>query len=120
MEREGYVTKVRESTGTGEEDIYWVVGPRGKVEVGEEGVRGLVKAVYGGEEVQELERRVERSLGAGMKVERQEFGDGRRRERKRKRRGEEEDDGGQRGKFLKDGEDEEESDDDDDDDLNDE
>ncbi|KXL49075.1 hypothetical protein M433DRAFT_527374 [Acidomyces richmondensis BFW] len=69
MEREGYVTKVRESTGTGEEDIYWVVGPRGKVEVGEEGVRGLVKAVYGGEEVQELERRVERSLGAGMKEE---------------------------------------------------
>ena len=68
LERDGYVFKVKEGTGTGEDDVYWSVGPRGKVEVGELGVRGLVGAVYGemgegGDE--ELERRVARSLGLG-------------------------------------------------------
>ncbi|KAK5122243.1 hypothetical protein LTR85_004153 [Meristemomyces frigidus] len=71
MEKDGYIVKIKESTGTGEEDIYWAVGPRGKVEVGEDGVRGLTRAVYGeldegGEE--ELERRIARSLGMGEKV----------------------------------------------------
>ncbi|TKA61998.1 hypothetical protein B0A55_10248 [Friedmanniomyces simplex] len=72
MEKEGYLVKVRESAGgQGEEDVNWMVGPRGKVEVGEQGVRGLVRAVYGemdGHAEADLERRVVRSLGVGEEV----------------------------------------------------
>lgn len=46
MLREGYVERRRDHS-SGEEVIEWVVGPRGKVEVGEKGVVGLVKTVYG-------------------------------------------------------------------------
>ena len=46
MMREGYVEKRKEG-GPGEEEVYWVVGPRGRVEVGERGVVGLVRGVYG-------------------------------------------------------------------------
>ncbi|KAF2717489.1 MAGE-domain-containing protein [Polychaeton citri CBS 116435] len=66
LEREQYIVKIKESGGGQEQDIYWVVGSRGKVEVGNDGVRGLVKAVYGVEEddeVEELEKKLRRSLG---------------------------------------------------------
>ena len=65
MEKDGYIVKIRD-TSTGEETIDWVIGQRGKVEVGERGVTGLVKMVYGDldeEEAEELERKLERSLG---------------------------------------------------------
>ena len=67
MEREGYIVKIREREAGGEETVDWVVGPRGKVEVGERGVAGLVKGVYGkkGTEMEELEGKLERSLGVG-------------------------------------------------------
>ena len=68
LEKDGYVIKIKEASGTGEDDVYWAVGPRGKVEVGEGGVRGLAETVYGqpdGEEGEELERRINRSLGLG-------------------------------------------------------
>ncbi|MCJ1284191.1 Melanoma-associated antigen F1 [Xylographa opegraphella] len=68
MEREGYVVRVREREAGGEESVEWVVGPRGRVEVGEVGVAGLVKGVYAGGrrgEVEGLERRLEKSLGVG-------------------------------------------------------
>ncbi|KAK3723434.1 hypothetical protein LTR37_001686 [Vermiconidia calcicola] len=112
MERDGYLYKVKESNAGmgGEEDVFWVVGPRGRVEVGEQGVRGLVGAVYGEvgeEEEEELERRVRRSLGLGEGLPgRVREGEGARKKRGRKRRGQDEEDaeGG--------GEDEEEDDDD--------
>ena len=63
MEREGYIVKVREREAGGEETVEWVVGPRGRVEVGEEGVAGLVRDVFGKEAG--LESRLERSLGLG-------------------------------------------------------
>ena len=65
MERESYIVKVRERDGGGEESVEYVIGSRGKVEVGERGVAGLVKAVYGKKdaEADELERRLVRSLG---------------------------------------------------------
>ena len=65
MEREQYIVKVRERDGGGEETVDYVVGPRGKVEVGEKGVAGLVKKVYNKKdaEADELERRLVRSLG---------------------------------------------------------
>ncbi|KAF2772921.1 MAGE-domain-containing protein [Teratosphaeria nubilosa] len=73
LERDGYVLKIREPSGTGEDDVYWVVGPRGKVEVGDEGAAALVKTVYdvdemGNEEGEELERRIGRSLGMAEKL----------------------------------------------------
>lgn len=65
MEREGYIVKVTERDGGGEESVEYVVGPRGKAEVGEIGVVGMVKKVYGKRDVEadELERRLVRSLG---------------------------------------------------------
>ena len=65
MERENYIVKVRERDGGGEESVEYVIGPRGKVEVGEKGVAGLVRSVYGKKdaEADELERRLVRSLG---------------------------------------------------------
>ena len=65
MEREQYIVKVRERDGGGEETVDYVIGPRGKVEVGERGVAGLVKKVYNKKdaEAEELEKRLVRSLG---------------------------------------------------------
>lgn len=67
MERQGYIIKVRDREPGGEETIDWILGPRGKVEVGEKGVAGLVKMVYGKKdtEMEDLEDKLERSLGAG-------------------------------------------------------
>jgi melanoma-associated antigen len=64
LAKEGYLEK-RRDTSSGEEVIEWVVGPRGKIEVGERGVQGFVRAVYGGsgEDDEELERKLQRSLG---------------------------------------------------------
>lgn len=61
MSREGYIVKVKETSGT-EEIIDFVVGPRGKVEVGEDGVADLVRKVYGGGATDDLEQRLSRSL----------------------------------------------------------
>ncbi len=65
MEREQYIIKVRERDGGGEESVDFVVGPRGKVEVGERGVAGVVRKVYGKKdmEAEELEKKLVRSLG---------------------------------------------------------
>lgn len=69
MEREGYVVKIKESIGAGgEEEVSWTVGPRGKMEIGDAGVKGLTSAVYGelDEAAQdELDRKIARSLGIG-------------------------------------------------------
>lgn len=46
MIKEGYIEKHRDST-SGEEVVEWVVGPRGKREIGRKGVAGLVRGVYG-------------------------------------------------------------------------
>lgn len=73
LEKDGYVVRVKENTGTGEEDVYWIVGPRGKVEISDDSIRGLTKAVYGDQESQtaddELERKIDRSLGISERLE---------------------------------------------------
>ena len=61
MEKHGYVIKIKEQQG-GEESEEFLVGPRGRVEVGSEGVAGLVRKVYGAEDNEEVERRLTRSL----------------------------------------------------------
>ena len=65
MEKEGYISKFRERDGGGEETVDYVLGSRGKVEVGELGVAGLVRKVYGKKdaEAEELDKRLVRSLG---------------------------------------------------------
>ncbi|KAK3674777.1 hypothetical protein LTR78_005499 [Recurvomyces mirabilis] len=92
LEKEGYITKIKELVGAGDEDVFWVIGPRGRVEVGDDGVKGLARTVYGemGEEGQDdLERRMGRSLGlndrAPVKSTEQDGGGGqKKRGRKRK------------------------------------
>lgn len=81
--KDGYLVRNRETDG-GEEVIEYMVGPRGKIEVGESGVAGLVREVYGrpgpttttgevrngtqqNEEEDEFERRLERSLAASRR-----------------------------------------------------
>ncbi|KAL4880069.1 MAGE family-domain-containing protein [Aspergillus karnatakaensis] len=74
--REGYLIRNREMDG-GDEIIEYMVGPRGKIEVGARGVAGLVREVYGRqamvegdditaaerEKMEEFEFRLSRSLG---------------------------------------------------------
>ncbi|KAJ9637323.1 hypothetical protein H2201_001718 [Coniosporium apollinis] len=62
--KEGYIVRNKDTSG-GEEIMEYMVGPRGKVEVGEQGVAGLVRTVYGEGATEELEKRIERSLGLG-------------------------------------------------------
>lgn len=94
MEKDGYIVKVRDNS-TGEETIDWTVGPRGKTEIGDTGVRGVVKCVYGEvEDISELERRLERSLGANeRKSQRNEQATQTQRKRGRNRRSEVQDEG---------------------------
>lgn len=62
MERDGFIVRVRDTSG-GDEVIEFVVGPRGKVEVGRAGVEGLVKTVYGTvDDPEDLNARLKRSL----------------------------------------------------------
>ncbi|KAF1967164.1 MAGE-domain-containing protein [Bimuria novae-zelandiae CBS 107.79] len=63
MAKDGYIVKIKDTQG-GEELVDYMVGPRGKVEVGKEGVRDLVRTVYG-DDVQDLDQRLKRSLGLG-------------------------------------------------------
>ncbi|KAI9367163.1 MAGE family-domain-containing protein [Aspergillus egyptiacus] len=74
--KEGYLVRNREMDG-GDEIIEYMVGPRGKVEVGARGVAGLVREVYGRQalvedddltpaeaaKLEEFEFRLSRSLG---------------------------------------------------------
>jgi hypothetical protein len=61
--KDGYIRKIKDSS-SGEDLVEYMVGPRGKVEVGEEGVGGMVRSVYGGG-AEDLEQRLERSLNFG-------------------------------------------------------
>ena len=63
MVKDGYIVKVKESSGGDEETVDYIVGPRGKVEVGREGVAKLVRTIYGEDENQDaLEKRIQRTL----------------------------------------------------------
>jgi hypothetical protein len=62
MSNQGYITKVLDRSGD-EETIDWVVGPRGKIEIGDTGVLGLVEEVYGKSAPEDLQQRLLRSLG---------------------------------------------------------
>ncbi|PBP28317.1 MAGE family protein [Diplocarpon rosae] len=62
MTKDGYIYKTIEST-VDDEQIDWRVGARGKAEIGNNGIRGLVREVYGEEAPKDLDKRLQRSLG---------------------------------------------------------
>ncbi|KAF2865227.1 MAGE family-domain-containing protein [Massariosphaeria phaeospora] len=64
MVKEGYIVKIKDDM-SGEELIDYMVGPRGKVEVGEEGAANLVRAVSTDDGTDDLNQRLERTLGIG-------------------------------------------------------
>lgn len=63
---EGYINRIKDNS-SGEEVVEYMVGPRGRVEIGEEGVMRLVQTVYGEDAPDDLEQRLSRSLGLGEK-----------------------------------------------------
>ncbi|KAH7308802.1 MAGE family-domain-containing protein [Rhexocercosporidium sp. MPI-PUGE-AT-0058] len=62
MIKDQYIYKTTEKTAD-DETIDWRVGPRGKVEIGNRGIQGLVNVVYGEDAPEDLEKRLHRSLG---------------------------------------------------------
>lgn len=65
MIKDGYIVKVRDASGGAEETVDYIVGPRGKVEVGGEGVAQFIRTVYGESESEnqtELDKRIQRTL----------------------------------------------------------
>lgn len=66
MLQQNYISRTVEKTAD-EEIIEWRVGPRGKVEIGTSGVQGLVREVYGENAPEDLEKRLDRSLGLGKR-----------------------------------------------------
>lgn len=80
--KEGYIVRNREMDG-GEEVIEYMVGPRGKAEVGSLGVAELAREVYGfqdgeegGSRGEEFESRLQRSLGLRRRVVIEDGGEG--------------------------------------------
>jgi hypothetical protein len=62
MQKQGYIVKIKDNAN-GADITDWMVGPRGKVEVGAEGVKGLVETVYGDTAPDDLDVRLKASLG---------------------------------------------------------
>jgi hypothetical protein len=62
MIKQGYITKTVERTENDESTEYRV-GPRGKVEIGNDGIQGLVRHIYGVIAPDNLDSRLRRSLG---------------------------------------------------------
>ncbi|PVH80197.1 MAGE-domain-containing protein [Cadophora sp. DSE1049] len=62
MIKDQYIYKTVEKTAD-DETIDWRVGPRGKVEIGNKGIQGLVNEVYGETAPEDLDKRLQRSLG---------------------------------------------------------
>jgi hypothetical protein len=67
MERQGYIWKVKENTGD-DETTDWRVGPRGKIEIGNRGIQGFVREVFGEDAIEDLDKRLNRSLGIEARV----------------------------------------------------
>lgn len=66
MIKQGYVLKSVDKSAD-EETIDWRVGPRGKAEIGNKGIQGFVKEIYGDNAPEDLDTRLERSLGMEIK-----------------------------------------------------
>jgi hypothetical protein len=64
MQKQGYIVRTVDKSGD-DETIDWRVGPRGKVEIGNKGIQGLINAAYGDSGPEDLQARIHRSLGMG-------------------------------------------------------
>lgn len=62
MQNQGYLVRTVEK-GNDEEQVEWSVGPRGKTEIGQKGIEGLVREVYGEDAPDDLDKRLNKSLG---------------------------------------------------------
>jgi DNA-binding PadR family transcriptional regulator len=63
MIKDGYIVKVKDTQNGGEETIDYIVGPRGKMEVGRDGVAQLIRKIFGdSEDGDELDKKIERTL----------------------------------------------------------
>ena len=61
MQAQGYIYRSVEKSAD-DETINWLLGPRGKVEIGTKGTAGLVSEVYGDVAPEDLEKRLNKSL----------------------------------------------------------
>jgi hypothetical protein len=73
MEKQLYIIRSSDkgAQGYGENGLRWTVGPRGKMEIGTNGVAGLVRTIWaatGHSEDLELERDIRASLGIGEEI----------------------------------------------------
>jgi ribosomal protein L12E/L44/L45/RPP1/RPP2 len=73
MLNDGYLSKSKDNS-TGEELVEYHVGPRGKVEIGEEGVARIVKTIYGDAADEDLIKRLEKTLALSSAMKRPEPG----------------------------------------------
>lgn len=71
MIRHGYLWRVTDRSGD-EETVDWRVGPRGKVEIGNGGISGFVREIYGQDAPEDLDKRLQRSLGVEVGRENEE------------------------------------------------
>ncbi|RAR15972.1 zinc finger phd-type protein [Stemphylium lycopersici] len=63
MVKDGYIVRIKDASGAGDETVDYIVGPRGRVDVGRHGVARFLRAMHGEEEDEaELERRIQRTL----------------------------------------------------------
>ncbi|KAL1797194.1 hypothetical protein ACET3X_003800 [Alternaria dauci] len=63
MIKDGYIVKVKDTPNGGEETIDYIVGPRGKIEVGRDGVAQLIRRMFGSsEDEDELDKKIQRTL----------------------------------------------------------
>jgi hypothetical protein len=62
MIKHGYIYKSTEKSAD-DETVHWRVGPRGKAEIGNKGIQELVRQVYGDGAPDDLDKRIQRSLG---------------------------------------------------------
>ncbi|KAJ4361882.1 hypothetical protein N0V83_010823 [Neocucurbitaria cava] len=62
MIKDGYIVRIKDSS-SGEETVDYIVGPRGKVEVGRDGVGNLIRAMHGERvSAEEVEQQIQRTL----------------------------------------------------------
>jgi hypothetical protein len=66
MDKEGFIKKIVD-TSTGQESIDYIVGPRGKVQIGEEGVANFVKGVWGEDDAEDLDKQLKKTLDLSAK-----------------------------------------------------